>query len=686
MCEQIDRQTGDKTAIALWYGQIKAASDKPWLASLLLRRARGFRQRLAYFYDRLASLPRGWRRRIQRGLAAGLLGAALLLAMGRTPSIHAATITVGGDCSLAEAIVNANDLTTGQPNPDCAAGNPAGADTIVLTGGTYTYSAEYGTGSRSALPGISSEITIEGNGSTISRTGTSDEFRILGVGPGGDLTLNAVTISGGDTSLGGGLFNRGTLTLNDSSVSSNAARAGGGILNLGSLTVNRSTVSGNSAMKGGGIAAGYDEYLYNVNTTLNDSTVSGNTATSWGGGVYNYAKYSGSELTLNSSTVSGNSATFRGGGIANSSSFYGTVIMTLNDSTVSGNTAQSGGGILNAQSFYGWARMSLNNSTVTGNSADTGGGIFNQEYYYDSTELNMNQSLVSGNSASTGQEISNGATINANAHNLFGHSSQTNAAAFNGFTPGAADISATSDGTNPTALNNILDTSLANNGGATLTHALVSGSPAVDASPTGEPVDQRGVARPLDGDGISGAAYDIGAVELGAVICGIQAASEPATYNFGDMSVEITDDGSNLDCIRSTNFPQNHPDAVAGTDTGQYWDIDGLQADKIAPATVNYIFNLTLPHSVSMPDDATVCKFKEDSGWACSQTGADDTTVWLDDIVDGFSDWAAGDNAPTAVSLLSFEAEANPGSAGILAALLAGVTAVFLGMRRAIRR
>ena len=60
---------------------------------------------------------------------------------------------------------------------------------------------------------------------------------------------------------------------------------------------------------------------------------------------------------------------------------------------------------------------------------------------------------------------------------------------------------------------------LADNGGPTQTHALLAGSPAIDAGDNAAcpATDQRGVARPQDGDGDGAAVCDIGAYELGGV-------------------------------------------------------------------------------------------------------------------------------------------------------------------------
>jgi hypothetical protein len=98
---------------------------------------------------------------------------------------------------------------------------------------------------------------------------------------------------------------------------------------------------------------------------------------------------------------------------------------------------------------------------------------------------------------------------------VFGHQGLTNAQAFENFTPGPLDITATSNGNTPTALSAILNTTLANNGGPTRTHALVPGSPAIDTVTDGTcpppATDQRGVPRFQDGDG--GVACDSGSFE-----------------------------------------------------------------------------------------------------------------------------------------------------------------------------
>jgi hypothetical protein len=457
--------------VAAWREQLAEAAENPWLASVLLRRGERMLRRFVHFYQQLRSLSRRARRYIQRRLALSLGAAALLLALssiqaplayGNSINVAAGEVAVSdnGVCSLIEAIENANDTITGQPHDDCAAGNPAGADTINLpAGSTFTLdsirSVLHG---NNGLPVISSKITIEGNGATIERSdaGGTPQFRILAVdGSGtnnGDLTLKEATIRGGDI-------------VPD-------ADSGGGVYNFeGTVTIQNSTISGNSAQFGGGV------YASGGTVTIENSTISGNTAfhqtsSASGGGVYN----EDSTVTIENSTISGNDASDDGGGIANAADCCE---LTLTNCTVSDNEADNNGGGI----YHMWGTVTLNHSIVSGNT-----------------------------STGTGNEVWNNDTVNADDYNLFGDSSETDAQAFDGFAPTVpTDINATSDGTN-TALGDILDP-LADNGGPTETHALVPGSPAIDYIPTGQcnvATDQRGVPRPQP----TGGNCDVGAFEF----------------------------------------------------------------------------------------------------------------------------------------------------------------------------
>ena len=476
--------TGADGLLAAWRQQLAAALRKPWLAAGWLAQNRALLQRFTRTYDHLRQQPRPVRRRLQRHWGASLAGAALALALLNAPA-HATPpgITVDGTtCTLVDAISAANsDTAVG----GCAAGS--GADTITLqTDVTLTASNNYSFYSHNGLPVITSEITIEGAGYTIRRDTNASAFRLLGVGRAGNLTLHQTTLSGGNiSSKGGAIFNEGgTVTVSNSTLSGNtAARGGGAIYNRGTVTVSNSTLSGNT------VSLHHGGAIFNIGTlTVSNSTLSGNVADEHGGGIFN----SGGTATVSNSTLSGNT-TAKGGGIYN---YEGTV--TVSNSTLSGNTANSGGGIFN---YYG--TLTASNSTLSGNTADNnGGGIYN-----DGT-LNLAHSLISGNSASnSGAEIynfsTNNGTINAATFNLIGYGSDARST---NFTPSGSDIVPSQ------ALAAILDTTLADNGGDTLTHALVAGSPALDAAgDSGLATDQRGITRP------QGAADDIGAFELEVV-------------------------------------------------------------------------------------------------------------------------------------------------------------------------
>ncbi len=230
---------------SVFQAQLAEALATPGLTGLVTLTTPDLYPRYSDYYRKLCQLPRRVRRTLQRRWRRSLAGLALLLALGQAPAL-AATINVtttnpnivaGSGCSLIEAIENANDTTDGSVHTDCTAGDrgdpPAGADTIDLAGavGTHTLTVvNNSTFGATGLPVISTAITIEGHGSTISRSRT-DTFRIFAINSSGNLTLNETTVSGGvavgsfPAGLGGGVFNRGTATLTDSTVSGNSAGA-----------------------------------------------------------------------------------------------------------------------------------------------------------------------------------------------------------------------------------------------------------------------------------------------------------------------------------------------------------------------------------------------------------------------------------------------------------------------------
>ena len=302
-------------------------------------------------------------------------GAALLLAgFLAAPAAQAGGETV--PCNTGKLIAAIN------------AANAAGGGVINLAPWChYALTTPVVTGSEDGLPPVTTRIAVNGNGATIDGTGAVRVFEVDG--PGGNLWLTNVTITGGSADNGGGIANlAGTVTLNFSTVTRNTATdAGGGIASatlpgsssVAKLTLNFSQVTDNSqtagpaspnSLGGGGIA----NILGKV--TLNVSQVSRNSAMGFVGGGIASGDYidtppsnPSSTLTLNGSRVNGNTApNAGGGGIQN---LLGTV--TVNNSQVNGNTSLNGGGISsgngNGGTPPGTSHLTLNNSQVNGNTA-----------------------------------------------------------------------------------------------------------------------------------------------------------------------------------------------------------------------------------------------------------------------------------------------------------------------------
>ena len=260
----------------------------------------------------------------------------------------------------------------------------------------------------------------------------------------------------------------------------------------------------------------------------------GNVFNAEGGGIFN-----AENLEVDSSVISNNKAVLSGGGIYNEGNL--TVInSTIIDNSVATTTPRlttDGGGIYN----NGTAKIV--NSTVTNNVGTEGGGIFNSRSFgidgVSDSELTVINSTITGNSGVNRQAFpepfsiaagagiyssSNGATIESNiiANNKTdisvgindeveveiisnGNNLISNADGYDGFIE--SDIVGTSDNPIDPQLGELQD-----NGGTTLTQALLDGSPAIDAgsNPNNLEFDQRGVGF----DRTVGDATDIGAFEV----------------------------------------------------------------------------------------------------------------------------------------------------------------------------
>ncbi|MDX2077623.1 MAG: choice-of-anchor Q domain-containing protein [bacterium] len=370
----------------------------------------------------------------------------IVSSIGFIPKSHAANFLVNDATSLIAAINTAN--TNGQADIITLDAN------IVLT--VATDFTEGVNGLPSILPDGGNSLTIEGNGFTLSRGGAAT-FRIMHIATSATVFINDLTIENGLANasslgdIGGGIFSRGQLTIDNSIFSGNVA---GGSFGLGgaivivetpaTLTVTNSTFTGNSAINNFGGAI----QVTRGTASLTGNTFSNNTARNGGG-----LMAEGGTITLINNTFSGNTATLSGGGIYNSSNAN----LIIRNNTITNNTAgNDGGGVYNA--FLGI--ITLHNTIIAGNTAPAGSQCFN--------DTTINPTVINGNS-----------------YNLFGTGGNAG-----GCPAGATDIVPAG------AIGTILSP-LANNNGPTLTHALVVGSPALDAANSANctATDQRGFLR-----------------------------------------------------------------------------------------------------------------------------------------------------------------------------------------------
>ena len=361
--------------------------------------------------------------------------------------------------------------------PTCDIGAYETQVRFVATSGSD--SGNYCENSGSPCATVTHALSWSKRGDVISiGTGTYAEGSQLNLSKYVDLVgagMNQTFLDGGGTHRV--MFTNTIVRLKDLTVqngfSSTTAGAGiynGGTLTLESVQVDNNTVSHESS-GGGGIYS--SDQLY-----INDSIISNNAVTGTGqpgGGLL--ISGGGSSAVITNSTISGNTATGSSGGLHN----QGTGTLDLTNVTISGNTAFAGGGMINTNS----STATLLNCTITDNHllpSGYAGGIANY------STINIKNTIVAGND---GYQCTPQGTWVSEGNNL-GSDTKCN-------------FTATGDIESVDPLLGVL----ADNGGETPTHALLTGSPAIDAGTnSGCPAtDQRGVARPQGTD------CDIGAYE-----------------------------------------------------------------------------------------------------------------------------------------------------------------------------
>jgi parallel beta-helix repeat protein len=336
---------------------------------------------------------------------------------------------------------------------------------------------------------VRKDVTIQGQGAekTIVQAHTKMEEapdRVFLIAEGATVTIRDLTIQHGNAHLdnvywrcGGGIANKGTLTLENCIVHHNTGNNGGGIWSSnGTLTVVNCSIHHNTADRiapdgwddgfGGGIELEWGDVLTLVNSTVHD-----NEARSHGGGIY--VAYS-STATLTNCTISGNEATTYGGGL------YTVGVLHLTHCTIVNNLGR-------AERAVGQI-----GERVRKNHLHAGGGV------YVTGTLHFTKSIIANNGKgdcvlSPPDAYGISGRLGTNSSNLVGD--------------GSCDADYSGDPRLGT---------LADNGGPVLTHALLPGSPAIDAVPAIHSTlstDGRGQPRPV-ARGSPDTPGDLGAFEL----------------------------------------------------------------------------------------------------------------------------------------------------------------------------
>ena len=274
---------------------------------------------------------------------------------------------------------------------------------------------------------INKNIRIDGKGHTIDAKNLG---RIFKINNWCDVTLTNVTLTNGNATVGGAIYNFGNLDLVHVNFVNNTAKYGGAIMNYAyGLVLDDSTFTNNTAKIGGAIYNSADCFV------VGNSTFANNTATSNGGVIFNYGigfvvgnstfvnnsaadgagaiMNGGSGFVIGNSTFANNTATSKGGAIYN----YG-IGFVVGNSTFANNTAEDAGAVYNEGD-----NSVVGNSTFANNTAEDAGAVYNKgdnSVVGNSTFVNNTATSIGGAIINNGKLVVDNSAFEDNAANYYG--------------------------------------------------------------------------------------------------------------------------------------------------------------------------------------------------------------------------------------------------------------------------
>ncbi|MEN8822454.1 MAG: Calx-beta domain-containing protein [Abyssibacter sp.] len=450
------------------------------------------------------------------------------------------------------------------------------------------------------------------------------------------LTVDGVTIQDTEASAGPGgaikIAASHTADISNTVIENASAETyGGAIDNQGFLTLSNSQLLNNSLItsafaESNGAGAGLSSRLATTGgTALDGVVITGNDAGGDnGGGIYAEMQFSALSFTINNTLISNNQAA-NGAGL--SIGLNGPIEIT--NSTISGNTADGGGSpgaegaggaiYLDAVNSNG-AVLRASNCTLSGNNADVGAAIAADPSVQKASAMTNCTIAFNGDGAGNGIEMPGtqlekvfpGNTNNPFAKNLlvgnapqnctglFDHLNDTSNSGSNLASDMSCGFTQGTDSQVAGAAAVMIDTNLTDNGGATPTHRLLVGSPAIDlGNAIGTTGDQRG-APAADGtnDMTDAVVRDSGAYEFAGF----------SAVEFANPSLSVDEDDTPLQFVlrRYGDVTQALTGVSISTEEGSADASDDYDATPM-PATIDFAAGVTTSAQidVGIVDDTT---------------------------------------------------------------------------------